>query len=189
MHSDVAPVNAFPRDSSVGATASSKWMYEVAAHDWEPWIGRAAARSVLRHSGCYSVVHPGTSLRVISINTNYWYKQNFWLYDSDEPVWDPNGILSWMKEELHEAERLGQRAWLSTSAGEVGAGGVAEGRSLMMLWCGSWTHAVRQGRRAEGPVQLCWADLQPLPQHDRRPLLRPQVRSVRPRSSPCLNGS
>lgn len=36
-----------------------------------------------------------------------------WLYDSDIPQWDPNGILSWLARELHEAERLGQRAWIS----------------------------------------------------------------------------
>ena len=36
-----------------------------------------------------------------------------WLYDSDEPQWDPNGILSWMATELHLAEEAGQRAWIS----------------------------------------------------------------------------
>lgn len=36
-----------------------------------------------------------------------------WLYDHDEPVWDPNGILTWMKHELHAAEAAGQRAWIS----------------------------------------------------------------------------
>lgn len=36
-----------------------------------------------------------------------------WLYDQDEPLWDPNGILTWMRNELHDAEHAGQRAWIS----------------------------------------------------------------------------
>ncbi|KAM0790378.1 hypothetical protein ACM66B_003260 [Microbotryomycetes sp. NB124-2] len=108
---DVAPVNAFPRTTSIQAQ-QAQWVYDIAAKDWEKWIGKQAAKSVATRFGCYSIVHPGTELRIISVNTNYWYKQNFWLYDHDEPVWDPNGILTWMKHELHEAEAAGQRAWI-----------------------------------------------------------------------------
>ena len=39
-----------------------------------------------------------------------------WLYDSDIPIWDPNGILTWMANELDLAEKLGQRAWISSSS-------------------------------------------------------------------------
>ncbi|KAK4046708.1 hypothetical protein OIO90_006461 [Microbotryomycetes sp. JL221] len=114
---DIAPVNAFPRTTTVTKTAASaqqqtQWVFDIAAQDWKKWIGHKAAQSVKNNFGCYSVVHPGTELRIISVNTNYWYKQNFWLYDHDEPVWDPNGILTWMKHELHEAEAAGQRAWI-----------------------------------------------------------------------------
>ncbi|GAA5939981.1 uncharacterized protein JCM15063_004362 [Sporobolomyces koalae] len=108
---DVAPVNAFPRESSPTGNAS-QWVFDIAARDWKKWIGRRAAEQVRQHSGCYSRVHPGTDLRIISINTNYWYKQNFWLYDSDVPIWDPNGILTWLAGELDLSERLGQRAWI-----------------------------------------------------------------------------
>ncbi|GAA5877305.1 hypothetical protein JCM3774_001632 [Rhodotorula dairenensis] len=108
---DVAPVNAFPRSTSPSAHASD-WVFELTARDWQKWIGRDAANQVRKHSGCYSRVHPGTDLKIISLNTNYWYKQNFWLYDSDVPVWDPNGILSWLAEELDLAEKHGQRAWI-----------------------------------------------------------------------------
>ncbi|BGP27692.1 hypothetical protein JCM10295v2_006667 [Rhodotorula toruloides] len=108
---DVAPVNAFPRSTSPQAH-DSDWVFELAARDWRKWIGRNAAEQVTRMSGCYSRVHPGTSLKIISLNTNYWYKQNFWLYDSDEPVWDPNGILTWLANELDLAEQAGQRAWI-----------------------------------------------------------------------------
>lgn len=36
-----------------------------------------------------------------------------WLYDSDEPQWDPNGVLSWLSNELHQSELLGERVWIS----------------------------------------------------------------------------
>lgn len=39
-----------------------------------------------------------------------------WLYDHDEPLWDPNGILTWLRNELHDTEKAGQRAWISKSA-------------------------------------------------------------------------
>ncbi|TKA54510.1 hypothetical protein B0A53_03203 [Rhodotorula sp. CCFEE 5036] len=108
---DVAPVNAFPRSTSPSAHASD-WVYELTARDWQKWIGHHAANQVRNRSGCYARVHPGTDLKIISLNTNYWYKQNFWLYDSDVPVWDPNGILSWLADELDLAEKAGQRAWI-----------------------------------------------------------------------------
>ncbi|GAA5886496.1 hypothetical protein JCM16303_001431 [Sporobolomyces ruberrimus] len=108
---DVAPVNAFPRSTSPSGQAS-QWVFDIAAKDWKKWIGHKAAQQVRTMSGCYARVHPGTNLKIISINTNYWYKQNFWLYDSDVPIWDPNGILTWMTSELDLAERLGQRAWI-----------------------------------------------------------------------------
>jgi sphingomyelin phosphodiesterase len=108
---DIAPVNAFPRSTSALAGAA-QWAFDLMAQDWEKWIGPEAARQVATQSGCYAKVHPGTRLKIISLNTNYWYKQNFWLYDSDEPQWDPNGILEWMTNELHLAEEAGQRVWI-----------------------------------------------------------------------------
>ncbi|GAA5820836.1 hypothetical protein JCM11251_001836 [Rhodosporidiobolus azoricus] len=112
---DIAPVNAFPRsptNSSTTDSTSAQWVFSLSAASWQRWIGRAAARQVREKSGCYSVVHPGTRLKVVSLNTNYWYKQNFWLYDSDLPPWDPNGILTWLAEELDQAEREGLRVWI-----------------------------------------------------------------------------
>ncbi|GAA5872365.1 hypothetical protein JCM8547_000909 [Rhodosporidiobolus lusitaniae] len=108
---DVAPVNAFPLNTSAHFS-SAQWVFDVNAKEWEPWIGSAGAEQVRTKSGCYSHVHPGTSLRIISLNTNYWYKQNFWLYDTDTPTWDPNGILTWLAEELDQAEQDELRVWI-----------------------------------------------------------------------------
>ncbi|GAA5820840.1 hypothetical protein JCM11251_001839 [Rhodosporidiobolus azoricus] len=111
---DVVPVNAFPRNSTLDydTRGSPQWAYELCARDWERWIGGEAAAQVRTRSGCYSRVHPGTNLRIISLNTNYWYKQNFWAYDSNTMSWDSNGIIMWLASELDEAEKAGQRAWI-----------------------------------------------------------------------------
>ncbi|BGP20196.1 hypothetical protein JCM10213v2_008331 [Rhodosporidiobolus nylandii] len=112
---DIAPVNAFPRSpqsSPPYSGTSAQWVYDLSSRDWRRWIGRRAAEQVRTRSGCYARVHPGTRLKVVSVNTNLWYKQNFWLYDNNIPHWDPNGILTWLAEELDDAEREGLRVWI-----------------------------------------------------------------------------
>ncbi|THU99730.1 hypothetical protein K435DRAFT_937701 [Dendrothele bispora CBS 962.96] len=50
--------------------------------------------------------------RIISLNTGFWYKVNFWLYGSTESQPDPNGLLSFMVPQLQEAEDAGERVWI-----------------------------------------------------------------------------
>ncbi|BGO91484.1 hypothetical protein JCM10020v2_003139 [Rhodotorula toruloides] len=111
---DIGPVNAFALDPTINAASATnaQQIYNLSASDWRRWIGDEAANQVLTNYGCYSLVHPGTKLRIISLNTNYWSEQNYWLYVSDWPEWDPNGIISWLAKELDAAEKAGQRAWL-----------------------------------------------------------------------------
>ncbi|GAA5863566.1 hypothetical protein JCM3774_006528 [Rhodotorula dairenensis] len=108
---DAAPVNSFPRWGA-DPGVSIDWLYQVAADGWNASIGDQAARLLAESSGCYSRVHPGTDLKVISINTNYWYRQNFWLYGAEHAEWDPNGILAWLTRELDAAEKAQQRVWI-----------------------------------------------------------------------------
>ncbi|KAJ7913871.1 sphingomyelin phosphodiesterase [Mycena leptocephala] len=107
---DAAPVNNFPLDATASVSTRSGFLI------WRASMGvldnRTAAREVKHSSGSYSVTAPGTNLRIISINTVYWYKQNFWLYDSDTPKPDPRGILEFTANELQAAEDAGQRAWI-----------------------------------------------------------------------------
>ncbi|GAA5993248.1 hypothetical protein JCM10908_004531 [Rhodotorula pacifica] len=108
---DAAPVNSFPRWGA-DPRDSAEWLYQVAADGWNASIGAEAATSLAELSGCYSRVHPGTDLKIISINTNFWYRQNFWLYGAESPEWDPNGILTWLTRELDDAEKAQQRVWI-----------------------------------------------------------------------------
>ncbi|TFY80526.1 hypothetical protein EWM64_g3486 [Hericium alpestre] len=74
--------------------------------------GSTAAKQTHDNSGSYAVQVPGTNLRILSMNTQYWYKQNLWLYDRDEQVPDANGLFAFMVEQLQIAEDASQRVWI-----------------------------------------------------------------------------
>ncbi|KAF8478320.1 sphingomyelin phosphodiesterase [Gautieria morchelliformis] len=108
---DTAPVNSFPR-SDTNTTMDSQWVFDTQSEGWARWIHRTAANELDHTSGSYAIIVPGTDLRIISVNTQYWYPQNLWLYDTDNMPVDPNGILSFIVTQLQAAEDAGQRAWI-----------------------------------------------------------------------------
>lgn len=106
---DAAPVNSFP-PSDINTTISSQWVYDTLSSDWTQWIGSTAAATV-KDYGAYSVKHANSNLRLISFNTQLYYKENFWLYEQTMQS-DPDGQLAWLVEELDAAESAGERVWL-----------------------------------------------------------------------------
>jgi sphingomyelin phosphodiesterase len=106
---DVAPVNSFP-PSDIDTTISSQWAYDTLSSDWTQWIGSTATNGADDY-GSYSVKYPNGNLRIISFNTNFYYKENFWLYEKTMQS-DPNGQLAWLVTELQAAETAGERVWL-----------------------------------------------------------------------------
>ncbi|KAJ7153824.1 sphingomyelin phosphodiesterase [Mycena filopes] len=111
LGSDTSPVNLFARSTSDTAN-NSQWVFDIQSADWERWIKAGAASQVDHHSGSYSALVSGTNLRIMAVNTQYWYKQNFWLYDSDVVQPDPNGIIAFMVDQLQAAEDAGERMWI-----------------------------------------------------------------------------
>ncbi|KAK6980676.1 Metallo-dependent phosphatase-like protein [Favolaschia claudopus] len=111
LGNDSASVNAFARTSS-HAMNDSQFVFDTQSAGWEQWIKPAAAFEVKHHSGSYSAQVPGLGLRIVAVNTQYWYKQNFWLYDSDVVQPDPNGVLAFLVDALQAAEDAGDRAWI-----------------------------------------------------------------------------
>lgn len=76
---DVHPVNSFPRASSRTPNASD-WTFSLHHGLWNtPAIqGHTNNGQSFHSSGSYSTLHsPG--LRIVSLNTNYAYKSNFWV--------------------------------------------------------------------------------------------------------------
>ncbi|KAF5389569.1 hypothetical protein D9757_004127 [Collybiopsis confluens] len=107
-----SPVNCFPRLTTEEYAKDSQWVFNTSSTQWSPWIGQIAADQVIHHSGSYSLVVSHSNLRIISVNSGFWYKMNLWLYDSNKQQPDPNGILSFLVSQLQVAEDLGQRAWI-----------------------------------------------------------------------------
>ncbi|CCD52921.1 hypothetical protein BofuT4_P138450.1 [Botrytis cinerea T4] len=103
-----SPVNSFP-PKAVGVT-TNQWVYDTLSTNWIPFIGSTAASSA-DSFGAYSTLLPGGNLRVISINTNLYYKSNYWLYEATMET-DPSGQLAWLVTELQAAETAGQRVYI-----------------------------------------------------------------------------
>ncbi|KAJ3772053.1 sphingomyelin phosphodiesterase [Lentinula raphanica] len=108
---DSTPVNSFPRNTT-DTTLDVQWVFDTQSAGWEHWIGSAASQQVDHISGSYAATVPDMNLVILSVNTQYWYRQNLWLYDSNTFQPDPNGILSFMVEQLQAAEDAGQRVWV-----------------------------------------------------------------------------
>jgi sphingomyelin phosphodiesterase len=102
-----SPVNQF-QPNSVGTGA--KWIYTLLGSIWSKWID-ATALSNQQSTGAYSTKVPNTNLRIISLNTNIYYRSNFWL-DQKTMEQDPNGQLAWLLNELQGAENAKERVYI-----------------------------------------------------------------------------
>ena len=77
---ETSPINAF---QTLKEGNSASWVYGLVSQDWMPWIGASSSSSV-QSFGAYSVGVPNHNMKVISINTNLYHSQNYWLYE--EPM-------------------------------------------------------------------------------------------------------
>jgi hypothetical protein len=88
------------------------WNYDHVAGLWlnNGWISNAQADEARLHYGGYSIKnHYG--LRVITFNTDFWYRSNFLTFiNTTQP--DNSGVFSWMIDELQSAEDAGERVWI-----------------------------------------------------------------------------
>jgi len=105
---EMHPTNAFPPAS---ISTSAQWMYDLLSASWSRWIGPEATSSTKSQQGVYSVRHPNSNLRIISLNTNMYYVQNYWLYRKTM-LRDPNGQFEWLVSELDKAEMVGERVYI-----------------------------------------------------------------------------
>ncbi|PNY25334.1 Sphingomyelin phosphodiesterase [Tolypocladium capitatum] len=101
------PVNSF-QPNSIGKDA--KWIYDLLSTEWSSWIGQDAVADADR-IGAYSTKYPGGNLRVISLNTNLFYRSNFWLYQSFDDK-DPDLQIAWLVKELDAAEKAGENVYI-----------------------------------------------------------------------------
>ena len=88
------------------------WNYNHVSSLWknDGWIDDAAAASARAHYGAFSIKnHFG--LRVISINTDFWYRPNLFAFiNTTNP--DVSGTFKFLVEELQAAEDAHERVWI-----------------------------------------------------------------------------
>ncbi|UKZ47975.1 hypothetical protein TrVGV298_002211 [Trichoderma virens] len=102
---EMSPANALP---PLRLGKSLEWLFNLVLEAWPRLEGTT---SDIKTYGRYSVKHPMSNLRIISINTNLYYTMNFWMYQvMDGP--DPDNQLQWLIEELDSAERNGDRVYI-----------------------------------------------------------------------------
>lgn len=106
-----SPTNSYPPTTDDGINGS-QWLYDLLSSAWSRWIG-PRGEATAKEFGAYSTTYDSSAgrLRVISISTNMYYAQNYWLYE--EPMQkDPSGQLAWLVGELDVAERAGERVYI-----------------------------------------------------------------------------
>ncbi|KAJ6438415.1 Sphingomyelin phosphodiesterase [Purpureocillium lavendulum] len=104
---EAQPVNSFPPS---GISSDTQWLYNLLSQEWSPWLD-AAAEAQAANFGAYSAKFPGGNLRVISINTNLYYRHNFWLYQDFDNK-DPSLQIAWLVKELDAAEKAGENVYI-----------------------------------------------------------------------------
>ena len=108
---EAGPVNLFPTPAS---GVSNAWLYSGLADDWSRWLPADAVNSV-RNYGAYTV-SPQPGFRIISLNNNFCYNMNFYLYGHTKD-YDPNGELKWLVTQLQAAEDAHERVWIISHVG------------------------------------------------------------------------
>ncbi|WFD36531.1 hypothetical protein MCUN1_003414 [Malassezia cuniculi] len=110
---DSSPLNLWaPHSLPDGRGNQFSWDSDYVAKLWsnKGFIDGDAANQVRRHYGAYSM-SPRNGLRVISLNTDFWYKFNFFNFiNSTNP--DVSGMLRFLTDELFAAEEAGERVWI-----------------------------------------------------------------------------
>ncbi|KAG0304571.1 hypothetical protein BGZ98_005319 [Dissophora globulifera] len=103
---EAGPPNLFPTVASGG---NISWLYSGLAQEWSRWLPPDAVNSV-KNYGAYTT-SPQPGFRIISLNTNFCYTLNFYLYAHTDD-YDPNGMLNWLITQLQAAEDAKERVWI-----------------------------------------------------------------------------
>ncbi|KAH7886007.1 Metallo-dependent phosphatase [Phlebopus sp. FC_14] len=88
------------------------WLYDHVTALWEHqgWLPAASVESSRAHYAAY-MVKRADGLRIISLNTNLWYRSNYFNYiNASDP--DTSGVLRFLTDELQDAEDAGDRVWI-----------------------------------------------------------------------------
>ncbi|KZT44307.1 hypothetical protein SISSUDRAFT_905 [Sistotremastrum suecicum HHB10207 ss-3] len=101
-----------PHNLNAPLAAQFSWNYDHVAGLWqhENWIPEAAVTQAKAHYAAYSV-RRADGLRIITLNTDLWYRANYFNYINLDQL-DNSGMLRFLTDELQEAEDDGDRVWI-----------------------------------------------------------------------------
>lgn len=89
-----APANIFPLEHSSIPSRKTyldlKWLYKSLATNWQRWLGADINSFTQSNTGSY-VTRPMPGLKLISLNTNFCYILNWWLFQQPTQKVNPNG--------------------------------------------------------------------------------------------------
>lgn len=97
------PANLYP-PSYVPKALRMDWLYKMAQSEWSRWIPEVDLQTVKKGGYYTTLVRPG--LRVIALNSNVGYYENYWLVFDDEYF---KTQLQWLHDVLLAAERSGEK--------------------------------------------------------------------------------
>ncbi|KAH9962705.1 Metallo-dependent phosphatase [Lactifluus volemus] len=88
------------------------WNYDHLAGLWEveEWLPQSAVAQARTHYAAYSVKRTD-GLRIITLNTDFWYRGNLFNYINLSRA-DSSGMLRFLTDELQDAEDNGERVWI-----------------------------------------------------------------------------
>lgn len=99
-------------DNGTNVQNAFSWNYDLLSSLWSgyDWISQEEAQYASTHYAAYAHT-TAQGLRIISINTDFWYTDNiFNYYNFTNP--DNSGVLQFLADELTACEKAGQRAWV-----------------------------------------------------------------------------
>ncbi|KAL4269094.1 Metallo-dependent phosphatase [Pleurotus pulmonarius] len=101
-----------PHAIGQGLAGQFSWNYDHLALLWkhEKWLPDSAVRLARTHYAGY-MVKRADNLRVISLNTDMWYRANYFNYINMTDH-DVSGMLRFLTDELQDAEDHGERVWI-----------------------------------------------------------------------------
>lgn len=111
-HDTYSQAMSSPYNIGHGLTNQYKWDYDHFAALWqlEKWISLETAQQARTHYAAYSVQRQD-GLRIITINTDFWYTANYFNYINLASS-DNSGMLRFLTDELQDAEDAGDRVWI-----------------------------------------------------------------------------
>lgn len=95
-------MSRFAPEDVLDSSLSSEWLYRLIASELSEWL--PDSEETLLKGGYYSA-SPREGLRIVGLNSNLAYLENWWLIQNDT---DPGGQLAWLVNTLKEAEDNGE---------------------------------------------------------------------------------